>query len=83
MAPYVRCVLPELRPDFRIATRSECHQSIETAYGEVIGDGGNPYDRWRFAETGSVSDLHLMGLNPQAKFVPIDEQTNDKIMHLN
>lgn len=35
------------------------------------------------AELGSVSDLHLMGLNPQAKFVPIDEQTDDKIMHLN
>jgi hypothetical protein len=32
---------------------------------------------------GGVSDLHLMGLNPQAKFVPIDEQTDDKIMHLN
>jgi transposase-like protein len=32
---------------------------------------------------GNVSDLHLMGLNPQAKFVPIDEQTDDKIMHLN
>jgi hypothetical protein len=36
-----------------------------------------------FHRTGGVSDLHLMGLNPQAKFVPIDEQTDDKIMHLN
>jgi DNA helicase-2/ATP-dependent DNA helicase PcrA len=57
MAPYVRCVLPELRPDFRIATRSECRQSIETAYGEVLGDGGNPYDRWRFAETKRRRDV--------------------------
>ena len=36
-----------------------------------------------FGMSGNVSDLHLMGLNPQAKFVPIDEQTDDKIMHLN
>ena len=32
IAPYARCVLPELRPDFRIATQDECRQSVETAY---------------------------------------------------
>jgi hypothetical protein len=31
---------------------------------------------------GSISDLHFMGVDPQAKFVPIDEQTDDNVMHL-
>lgn len=32
---------------------------------------------------GNVSDLHFMGLAPQAKFVPIDEQPDHNVMHLN
>ncbi len=31
---------------------------------------------------GSVSHLHVIGLNPYAKFVPINDQTNDNVMHL-
>jgi hypothetical protein len=34
-------------------------------------------------KAGSVSDLYFMSLNPQAKFVPVDEQTDDDVMHLN
>jgi hypothetical protein len=32
---------------------------------------------------GRVTDLHFMGLAPQAKFVPIDEQPDHNVMHLN
>ena len=31
---------------------------------------------------GSVSDLHFAGLDPQAEFIPIDEQSEDNVMHL-
>jgi DNA helicase II / ATP-dependent DNA helicase PcrA len=48
--PYARCVFPELRGDFRIATRDECSESIAVAYARVIADGGEPNRRWRFAE---------------------------------
>jgi len=33
-------------------------------------------------EGGSVLDLHFLGLNPQAKFIAIDEQTDHNVMHL-
>ena len=32
---------------------------------------------------GNVSDLHFIGLNLQSKFVPIHEQPNHNIVHLN
>jgi hypothetical protein len=31
---------------------------------------------------GSVSELHFIGLNPQAEFIPIDKQSEDNVMHL-
>jgi hypothetical protein len=31
---------------------------------------------------GSVSDLHFIGLDPQAKFIAIDEQSKDNVMQL-
>src|SRR5262245_28943093 len=31
---------------------------------------------------GSVSDLHFLGLDPQAKFIAIDEQSKDNVMQL-
>jgi DNA helicase II / ATP-dependent DNA helicase PcrA len=49
IAPYARCVLPELRPDFRIAAQDEWHQSVETAYSKIIADDDDPHARWRFA----------------------------------
>ncbi len=57
ITPYARCVLPELRGDFRIATRDECRQSVETAHAAVIADGGNPHNRWLFAETKRRRDV--------------------------
>jgi hypothetical protein len=35
------------------------------------------------ALAGNVSDSHFMGLNLQSKLVPINEQPNHNIMHLN
>jgi hypothetical protein len=35
------------------------------------------------ALVGSVLDLHFTSLNPRAQFAPIDEQTDDDVMHLN
>ena len=32
---------------------------------------------------GNVADLHFMGLNLQSEFVPIHEQPNHNIVHLN
>jgi hypothetical protein len=34
-------------------------------------------------EKGDVADLHFMGLNLQSEFVPIHEQPNHNIVHLN
>jgi hypothetical protein len=34
-------------------------------------------------QKGSVSDLHFIGLDPQAEFIPIDKQSEDNVMHLN
>ena len=31
---------------------------------------------------GSVSDLHFIGLDPQAECIPIDEQSEDNVRHL-
>jgi hypothetical protein len=59
-----------------------CRPLTEAEVALVRQSFGGRYGR-RDHALGSVSDLHLMGLNPQAKFVPIDEQTDDKIMHLN
>jgi len=32
---------------------------------------------------GSVLELHFIGLNPQAEFVPIHEQPDHNVVHLN
>ena len=39
--------------------------------------------RVHHATPGNVSDLHFMGLNLHPKFVAVDKETNDDIMHLN
>lgn len=57
ISPYARCVLPEVPTDFRIATRNECRQSVETAYLEVVGDGGDPHNGWGFAEVKRRRDV--------------------------
>lgn len=50
IAPYARCVLPELKNGFRVASREECRQSVETSYHSTIAGRENPHWRWRFAE---------------------------------
>lgn len=57
IGPYARCVLPELPADFRVASRSEQREIVETAYRSTIRDGGNPHDRWRFAEAKRRRDV--------------------------
>ena len=54
------------------STRDGCERSVHSSLEEL-----------RRRHEGSVSDLHLMGLTPPAKFVPIDEQTDHTVMHLN
>ena len=50
IAPYARCVLPGLPTRFRVASKEECRQSIETAYHNTIAGLESPLWRWRFAE---------------------------------
>lgn len=50
IVPYARCVLPDLQNGFRVASRAECRQSVETAYHIAIGGNESPHGRWRFAE---------------------------------
>jgi len=50
ISPYARCVLPELPPDFRLASRDEAQAAIREVYQNLFHDGGNPLARWRFAE---------------------------------
>ncbi|MEZ4294471.1 MAG: ATP-dependent helicase [Polyangiaceae bacterium] len=50
ISPYARCALPELSSSFRIATAEECRQAVVAAHRAAIDDGGDPHDRWRFAE---------------------------------
>ncbi len=48
IAPYARCVLPEL-VGFRVATWAECVESQERAFETVFATKGDFKDRWRFA----------------------------------
>ena len=57
VAPYARCIAGLLPDDFRVATRSESRAAVEVAYDAVIGDAGNPHDRWRFAEEKRRRDV--------------------------
>lgn len=53
IAPYARCVLPELRANFRIANSDECNQAIHAAYHRLAsGDGKikTSRDCWSLAE---------------------------------
>ena len=55
--PYARCVMPELGPNIRVASRSECRAAVEVAHRRVIGGNENPHDRWRFAEEKRRRDV--------------------------
>lgn len=57
IAPYARCVLPELHAPFRLATVAECRQAVEEAYKKTIGGFDNPHDRWKFAATKRRRDV--------------------------
>lgn len=57
ISPYVRCVLPELKPGFKVATLSERRAAIEAAHKKTIGGSESPHDRWRFAEQKRRRDV--------------------------
>lgn len=57
IAPYARCILPDLSPGFRVATSTECRSAVRTAYEMTIADGGDPLGRWRFAEAKRRRDV--------------------------
>lgn len=75
IAPYARCIKGLLPENFRVATRSEIHAAVESAYGQVFGDEGDPHDRWRFAEYKRRCDVDRSqpswwGRNPElASFI--------------
>jgi len=56
-------------------------QQVVIAADHVIGTGG--YRAGNDHIIGSVLDLDVMTLYPQAKFVSIDEQTDHNVVHLN
>lgn len=57
IAPYARCIAGLLSDDFRVATQSERRSAVQVTYDAVFGDGGNPHDRWRFAEEKRRRDV--------------------------
>jgi DNA helicase-2/ATP-dependent DNA helicase PcrA len=57
IAPYARCIVVPVPGEFRVATHSESRAAVETAYDAVVGDAGNPHDRWRFAEEKRRRDV--------------------------
>ncbi|KAA0587912.1 ATP-dependent helicase (plasmid) [Azospirillum oryzae] len=57
IAPYARCIAGLLPDRFRVAARSECRAAVEIAHEAVFGNGGNPHDRWLFAEEKRRRDV--------------------------
>lgn len=57
LAPYARCALPELASGFRVATKGERDLAVEEAYRATVNEGGDPQQRWRFAETKRKRDV--------------------------
>lgn len=57
IAPYARCIKGGLSGNFRVATAQQTRAAVEMAYNVVFGDGGNPADRWRFAEVKRRRDV--------------------------
>ncbi len=55
--PYGRCIQGLLPANFQIATRNECRQAIEVAYGSVFNDAGDPHKHWRLAENKRRLDV--------------------------
>jgi len=80
LAPYARCIPGLLPADFRVADRSECRAAVEVAYEDAFGDGGDPHNRWTFAEEkrrrGVDRDLpEWRGRNPElADFIEAYER---------
>lgn len=58
IAPYARCIKGSFSGDFRVATAQQTRAAVEMAYNNVFGDGGNPEDRWRFAELKRRRDVN-------------------------
>ena len=70
IAPYARCVLPELAQPFRLATVPEIRRAVEDAHQQVINDGNDPHNRWRFAQEKRRRDVDRLqenwrGRNPE------------------
>lgn len=57
IAPYARCVLPELPGNFRVAGGQECRDAVEIAYQDAIGGPENPHRRWSFAAEKRRRDI--------------------------
>lgn len=58
IAPYARCIKDGFAGKFSVATAQQTRAAVETAYNAVFGDGGNPQDRWRFAEVKRRRDVN-------------------------
>lgn len=75
IAPYARCVLPELPPAFRVATKEECRNAVERAYYATINEQSNPQDVWAVATEKRKRDVdrnrpEWRGRNPElASFI--------------
>jgi hypothetical protein len=50
--------------------------------GEALAQPMAPWQTTNTKQSGSVADLHFIGLDPQAEFISIDEQSEDNVMHL-
>lgn len=80
IGPYARCALPELPNPFRVATAQECRKAVVAAHRDTIDDGGDPHDRWRFAEQKRRRDVdraapHWRGRNVElALFIEAYEE---------
>lgn len=57
IAPYARCIDSWFSGDFSVATTQQTRAAVETAYNAVFGDGGIPFERWKFAEEKRRRDV--------------------------
>jgi DNA helicase-2/ATP-dependent DNA helicase PcrA len=51
IAPYARCVMPELPSGFRVANDAERKAVIREAHAQLDLGPGNPLESWKYAET--------------------------------
>jgi DNA helicase-2/ATP-dependent DNA helicase PcrA len=80
VAPYARCVLPQLGGEIKVATIDQIRQAIEDAFAETVNDASDPHARWRFAKEKRIRQVDRThptwrGLNPElADFVEAYER---------